>query len=240
MSIYKQYGIYGIKNLVNGRMYVGQTGYNFGDRRDCHYACLRGGYGVNSELQNDWNKYGEDQFEFIVLYECTHGEGKEDLNRLEMQYIKQYKDLGVAYNVGVGGDVPAMLGLHLSAETKAKIGAKNRENMTGRKASDETKKKMSETHKARMAAMSEEDKAAMGERISNAKKGKKVSEETRRKIIERERTHSNAAKYSVEVVHEIRRLHEVEGMSIKDIADRLNMNRGTVRGIAKYERWKYV
>ena len=35
-NIYFRIGIYGIRNLVNGKIYVGKTGMNFGDRWDSH------------------------------------------------------------------------------------------------------------------------------------------------------------------------------------------------------------
>lgn len=114
---------------------------NFGDRKDCHFASLRGGYHINPHLQKSFNKYGEDNFEFIVLYQCNNNEDSNMVNELEKKYIKLYKDKELAYNIGDGGDGGHNLGKHLSEETKRKIGDKNRINMTGRKATIETKKK---------------------------------------------------------------------------------------------------
>ena len=215
MSLYKQYGIYGIKNKVTNKIYVGQTTINFGDRRDCHYACLRGGYGVNSSLQDDWNVFGEDSFEFVVLYECVDGEGKEDVDRLEQEYIKQYKEQGLAYNVGVGGSVGAMTGIHMSEATKSKIAVKNKENSKNRQASEETRRKMSESHKRRCAALRSDGTS------NNGHKG-------------------IYKKYSVETVHKIRKMHEEDGLAMSEIADMLNLPRASVYSIATYKRWKNV
>ena len=33
MNLYKSRGIYGIRNKVNGKVYIGKTNMNFGDRR---------------------------------------------------------------------------------------------------------------------------------------------------------------------------------------------------------------
>lgn len=56
---------------------------NFGDRRDCHFASLRGGYHINPHLQRSFDKYGEDNFEFIVLHNCQNNEDSDQVNELE-------------------------------------------------------------------------------------------------------------------------------------------------------------
>ena len=61
-----------------------------------------------------------------------------------------------------------------------------------------------------------------------------------KKLVERERTKSNAAKYDIEIVREIRRLHEEENKGYTEISNILNINRHTVYLIATYRRWKYV
>lgn len=74
ISYYGASGIYTIRNNVTGRMYIGQA-ISLYDRRDSHFAALRGGYWGNhrcyqkseKELQLDWNTYGESNFSFIVL-----------------------------------------------------------------------------------------------------------------------------------------------------------------------------
>ena len=42
-DIYHRIGIYGIRNLINGKIYVGKTGMNFGDRWDSHRSVLNNG-----------------------------------------------------------------------------------------------------------------------------------------------------------------------------------------------------
>ena len=137
MSLYKTIGIYGIKNKINGNIYVGKTAMNFGDRRDSHYSLLNNNKHKNQHLQRAWNKYGSDNLEFVILHELQDG---EDINALEISYIEKYKKLGLSYNIAPGGEGGNNLGKHLSAETKRKIGEKNRIHMTGRHLSNETKK----------------------------------------------------------------------------------------------------
>ena len=79
-------GIYCIMNLVNGKRYIGSS-KNIYSRWAKHKATLRGGYHSNSYLQNAWNKYGEENFRFIILYKCN----EETLLEKEQLYIDNYK-----------------------------------------------------------------------------------------------------------------------------------------------------
>ena len=62
-------GIYEIKNKINGKMYIGQS-RNINKRRSYHLWKLRSNNHFNPLLQNSFNKYGEHNFEFIILEEC--------------------------------------------------------------------------------------------------------------------------------------------------------------------------
>lgn len=234
-SIYKRYGIYGIRNKVNNKMYVGKTLQNFGDRWDCHRAQLRGGYHDNPHLQNAWNKYGENNFEFIILIDCNNNEDLETVNQLEIDEIKKYKQIGLSYNIHDGGDGGLFLGKHLSEETKRKIGEKNRQNMLGRKLSEETKKKMSNSQKERYDNWTDKDRADWGKGLSKYLTGiKKPSLSISMK------NNKNGAKYSVDQVKEIRRLHEKENLGYTEISNITNIPRPAVYLIATYRRWKDV
>lgn len=237
VSLYDTYGIYGIRNKVNNNLYIGKTGNNFGDRRDCHIAALRGGYGVNSHLQRAWDKYGEENFEFEVLQVC---DSNDDLNALEQEYIRMCKALGNCYNIADGGEGGHLLGKHMSEETKRKIGEKNRENMLGKKASDETRAKMSVSQKARFARMTDEELDEYGKAISVYASGYKWSDEAKQRFAEKQQTEPNGAKYTVEHVKEIRRLHEECGLGYTEISEKMNISRHTVYLIATYRRWKNV
>lgn len=59
-------GIYLITNKTNGKKYVGST-HNFTSRWRSHRSMLNRGVHFNNHLQNSWNKYGEDNFEFSIL-----------------------------------------------------------------------------------------------------------------------------------------------------------------------------
>lgn len=238
-SIYKRFGIYGIMNKANGRVYIGKTGNSFGDRWDHHKALLRGGYHSNKEMQSDWNEFGEDQFEFFIVEEV---DSIDVLDDLEKKCIAEHRESGSPYNIADGGTDGWSKGKHLSEETKRKIGEKNRVNMTGKKATEETKKKMSETHKKRMADMPDEQKAAAVAKAIETKSKMDLtwSDEQREKFSIMQRTRPNGSPFDIERIHLIRHMHENLGKSYREIAEELGMNRGTVYHIATYKRWAYV
>ena len=94
-------GIYGIKNRVNDKIYVGQT-YDFQYRWGKHKTALRSNTHSNKKLQFAWNKYGENNF--IVEKIQYDNISKEELNNEEIKYIKQYDSYNNGYNLTIGGD----------------------------------------------------------------------------------------------------------------------------------------
>jgi group I intron endonuclease len=59
-------GVYQILCKPTGKIYVGGT-VNLRARWEQHRRCLRRGNHPNAYLQNAWNKYGEENFEFSIL-----------------------------------------------------------------------------------------------------------------------------------------------------------------------------
>lgn len=62
-------GIYKITNLVNNKIYIGQT-VNFIKRKSEHFVKLHKNIHVNAHLQNSYNKYGLDSFVFEIIERC--------------------------------------------------------------------------------------------------------------------------------------------------------------------------
>lgn len=58
--------IYAIVHIASGKRYVGST-VDRKSRRAHHWSALRGNRHHCPHLQNAWNKYGEDAFEFRIL-----------------------------------------------------------------------------------------------------------------------------------------------------------------------------
>lgn len=132
-------GIYAITNVVNGNLYIGQTGECFQRRYWHHRWKLRNKQHDNGHLQAAFNKYGEDAFIFEVL------EVVDDVSALDEREIAQIASHPNAYNILKGGG--GRRGVPMNEHAKQIVGSKNREHMLGRKHTEETKRKMSEAHK---------------------------------------------------------------------------------------------
>lgn len=232
-DIYKQIGIYRITNTINNTSYIGKTGMNFGDRWDSHRSLLNANKHDNKYLQNAWNKYGSDAFEFCVV------EVVDDanlLNDLEIKYIAKYRENGLSYNLHDGGDGGYNLGKHLSDETKQKIGEKNRVNMTGRKLSDETKAKMSASHKKRYALWTDEDRVAHGRLSSKCASGYKWSDESKAAFSRLQRSHPNSAKFTPDGIRSIRAKREA-GAKLTSLAEEYSTTPSYISSIVHRRRW---
>jgi len=151
-------GIYCIENLNNGKRYVGSSN-NLKKRKKSHFYELKRGNHGNLKLQRSYNKHGEEKFTFYILEEV---ENELDLISREQFYIDNLKP---QYNICKIAD--SSLGVKRSNETKEKIrqanlGLKHPEWRNKIKSesqggenhwsknkifSDESKKKMSESHK---------------------------------------------------------------------------------------------
>lgn len=148
-------GIYKIANKINGKFYIGQTERSLDVRWSEHKCNLNGNRHGNSHLQNAWNKYGEDAFEFSVILECP----EETLNFWEKAFLgdrwkTEYKH---CYNQKQGGSNG-----RLSEETKKKLSELNKGKnhpMWGKTHSEETKRKIGLGNKGK--TISEEAKQKM-------------------------------------------------------------------------------
>ena len=96
-------GIYCIENIITNKKYIGQS-IDVDERWRKHISELNHNYHHNDYLQKAWNKYGEDNFEFIIYKECSTEEESQDL---EQYFIDNYKDViyNVSNNARLGGDL---------------------------------------------------------------------------------------------------------------------------------------
>ena len=151
-------GVYCIENKINGKKYIGSSQHVY-KRRNRHFSELKNGKHKNIKLQNSYNKHGKDAFQFYVL---EFVEEKGLLIDREQYYIDKENP---QYNINIIAN--SSLGVKRSEETKEKLrqanlGLKHPEwrnkiksesqggnnHWTQKKEfSDESKNKMSETHK---------------------------------------------------------------------------------------------
>lgn len=112
-------GVYLIKNIKNDKYYVGSS-YKIRNRINWHRSSLIRGSHPNNKLQNSFNKYGLDAFEFIPLINCP----KEYNYKLE-QWFKDKSKYNCSLNIAINCEKP-MFGRKLSEEHKKLISEKNK------------------------------------------------------------------------------------------------------------------
>ena len=91
-------GIYKIENIINHKIYVGQSSH-IKERWAHHCSDLNSGCHHNCHLQNAWNKYGRDSFKFSVIEECAI----DELDNREQYWIEYYDSYNTGYNLDKGG-----------------------------------------------------------------------------------------------------------------------------------------
>lgn len=99
-------GIYKIVNMVNGKVYIGQS-IDIEKRWAKHRrnAFNPNDKGYNYPLYSAIRKYGVENFSFEILEECSRNE----LNEKEIYYIKEYKSNQKSYGYNIvegGGEAP--------------------------------------------------------------------------------------------------------------------------------------
>ena len=177
-------GIYMIQNLVNQKVYIGQS-VDIYSRWDEHICALRGGYHANKHLQRSWNKHKEYNFEFSIVEKCDENK----LDEKEIYWITENDSYYNGYNQTKGGG--GVRGFKHSDETKQKISNSLKgENAPwyGKTRSEETKAKIGEASKERWA--DPENHPMYGkhhteeakQKISIANTGRKHTEEEKEKL----------------------------------------------------------
>jgi len=194
-----QCGVYKITNVVTSDYYIGSAN-NIDSRWRTHRSRLFNNRHNNPHLQNAWNKYGSEAFEFTTLLLCS----AERKLSIEQGFIDLFKP---AYNIALCASAP-MQGLFASEETRAKMSAARKgelNGMFGKRMPEEARRKVSEARKGK--PLSEEHKRKIseacmghvvseetGHKISEAKKGKQFTEEHKHKLSEARKASPPASK----------------------------------------------
>lgn len=199
-------GIYGLRNKTNNKWYVGQSAVSIENRWNEYrrLQCYN-----QPKLLNALTKYGIDNFDKIILEECS-GDQKL-LDEREDYWIRHYDSVENGYNCRYGGANGKMgeearlrvkqgcLRKVYTDELRKKL-SEGGKKAKGKAKSEETKIRMRESQKARYESnpsvqehiqrLAEYNKTInkgtvskeTRQKISNATKGKIVSEESKEKV----------------------------------------------------------
>ena len=181
--------IYKIRNVVNGKFYVGSA-KDTRVRFRQHRKLLRKGTHHCKHLQAAWSKYGEDVFKFEVVERLSSW---EELEPAEDRWLLEHVGQPYCYNSGRSARAPwrgasgagtPFYGHKHTSEALSALSAATKEQWrtadprTGKQHSEEVKKKMS---------------ARVQQAIAEGRAGKFIpSEETRRKMSESLKGNQNA------------------------------------------------
>lgn len=115
--------IYKATNLINGKVYIGQTIKKFKKRIIEHISAAKNNTGY--VLHNAISKYGQENFKWEILKRCD----VDDLNNEEVLYIKKYNSYygnNCGYNMTFGGDSKGITTLETREKIRqSKLGKKN-------------------------------------------------------------------------------------------------------------------
>jgi len=167
-----------IINNFNKKKYIGRTN-NPKNRKATHFNLLRQGKHHSKKMQDDFNIYGEENFEFVILKENVSNSEEEELKMIYSNdngynMIKQSK--GVS-NYIHHGESNGMYGKKHSEESKIRMsestkgmynGEKNP--FYGKKHSEESRRKMSESKKGQGENIPKSDSHREKIKMSNPKR----------------------------------------------------------------------
>jgi len=192
--------IYKATNKLNGKIYIGQTSKTLKYRKLSHKARVR--FGSSYHFHNAIRKYGFEIFEWKILKKGI--KNKDELDKLEIEYIKKFNSIKNGYNISTGGGGGDTLTNHpnkkeilkkMSDKQKGKVMNKSTKKkwykkmyidnpnrfkgknnpMYGKKLSDNRKKQISEQHKGKPSGMlGKYHTKDTKKRISKKLKGRKL------------------------------------------------------------------
>lgn len=232
MARQKIIGVYLILNIINNKKYIGSS-INIEHRKYEHFLKLKNNIHNNRYLQRAFNKYGEENFKFIII-ELV--ENKDKLLEREQYWMDLYKvsekEFGYNLVINAGNN----LGLKFSQEARLKLSQSHKGLCAGEK------------HPLYGKHHSEKTKDKM--KISNGGKnngfyGKKHTEESKQKMSKSSQgknlgEKNPSVKLTEQKVKEIKLLLKEENFTQKQIADMFNVGKTVINYIKKGKTWSYV
>lgn len=150
-------GIYKIENLINHKVYIGQS-CNIEKRKEIHFIALERNCHQNEYLQRSYNKYGIENFSHEIIEECS----EELLSEREIYWINYYDSYNNGYNLTEGGY--GIRGYHHNKDTRVRMSKSQKDRVRTDEEIEKIRRIITEYNTTRDYHHSEETK----NKISNA------------------------------------------------------------------------
>lgn len=181
-------GIYMIRNIENNKVYIGSSCKSNGIKKRwlVHICALNKNKHHNQHLQNAWNKYGKENFEFTIVEKCSD----DILIIREQSWINYYNSMNAKYGYNLkeaGSRGKRSKKFRHNEKTKKKMSDSWKLGRTpsygnlGKKASKNSKLKMRRSRISFFNSLSNEELIEFKKKMAYWK-GKKLSEETKRRM----------------------------------------------------------
>lgn len=210
-------GVYRIVNNINYKLYIGSS-IHVNRRIYTHIKALNGKYHGNTHLQNAWDKYGSENFSFEII-EIIDG-SEEDIRAREQYWLDYYQSYNYEFGYNISHYATYNGGYEISEETRKRLS----ESHKGKVHSEETKKKMSEIKQG----------------ANNPRYGKCHSKETKEKMRE---THQgeksiNAKLTETDVIEILKMLCNYS--SLLEICNKYHISESALKKIKNKKTWGYL
>jgi group I intron endonuclease len=169
-------GIYKIRNMINKKVYIGQTD-RLNEREREHFYRLERCVHHNEHLQKSFNKYGKDNFKFEII-ELT-----EDLDDRELYWLNEYGGLNSNNTYNFKDPKTKEWSEYTKVKQSKSMLGENNPNY-GNKWSEEQKEKLSKMKKGKTLEdrIGKERAELAKQKMSKSQKGRKHPEEVKEKI----------------------------------------------------------
>lgn len=227
--------IYILRNKINHEVYIGQTWQSLEDRWNYGH-----GYHGCIKIDRAIIKYGKDNFYYEILITCI---SQEEADYWETYYIEKFDSVNNGYNICSSGN-GCMTGRKHTEESKKKMSQNRKGKLSGennpfygKHHTEETKKILSEKLSGSQTWLGKTHTEESKKKISQAGLGRKHSEETKQKISQNSNWSPNSATKIDFQIAELIRIDHSNGMTGVEIANKYNLSRASISRIITNKAW---